>query len=178
MNILLIIIVLGTLIIFPVVLYFIISHKRYKCQNGNCVEDSSGNYTSLDKCQTDCGQFITFYFEDGKMEKFPLKFHNKYYTKRGVERGCIDVNYKDTFKMKNDKPPIKFHTTTGALQFYMVGHNWMKNAPNDSCDNLKLKIRIDEKTMMSQDMRNLGVNSLMSNAIWENSFDYFEMLLF
>jgi hypothetical protein len=156
--------------------------KRYECQkneSGNfseCIENSSGKY--LYECQSDCGNYITFYFEDGTTEKFPYSIKLTYFTKRGVQNGCYDKFKKGKdenimFKMKNDNPPIKFNTTSiqpPGWVLHMCGYNWNFDPflhRNRLCNEYDIELQ------PGQDLKDLGPSPGMSSKIWTNSFNYF-----
>lgn len=160
--------------------------KRYKCQKhesgffSECIENSSGKY--LYECQSDCGNYITFYFEDGTTETFPYSVVLVYFTKRGVETGCYDTFISQKrmdenliFKMKNDYPPIKFNITSIPPGRYLFssGYDWNLDpfSPNHSCN------ESTQQLQPGQDLKNLGPSDEISSKIWTNSFNYFSTKL-
>ena len=214
MKILQIIFIFVLIVGSPLLTYFLLNKKKYKCDStGSCKQDSSGKYTTLKdcqnecvptkryecqkhesglfsecienssgkylyECQSDCGNYITFYFEDGTTEKFPYSIGLTYFTKRGVETGCYDtfISQKGKsenliFKMKNDYPPIKFNVTSIPPGNYLFssGYDWELDpfSPNHSCDEFKQQLQ------PGQDLKNLGPDDETSNKIWTNSFNYF-----
>jgi len=56
------------IIVAPILIYILLNRKKYKCdKTGSCLQDSSGKYTTLEECQTNCvGENKRYECKNGK----------------------------------------------------------------------------------------------------------------